>query len=149
MEKQMNRLFMLILATIFLCGCGPKMPDTIPVSGKVTCGGKEWPNPGMLYFAPKENSKGLLRRPATAKFAVDGTFEVTSFKPGDGLVQGTYIVTIECWKKTPSMQKPTGISAVPMKYQNQSTSDFIIDVDMTKPSIEINFDLLKGAPPKK
>lgn len=91
----MKYFFIFALATIFLCGCGPVRPKTVPVNGKITYFGGEWPNSGDLYFAPEKSADGYSLRPASGKLAKDGSFEVMSFEPGDGLVPGKYLVTIQ------------------------------------------------------
>ena len=139
----MRYLFFCALAVVFLCGCGPSRPKMVKVRGKVTYGGGEWPNPGMLYFAPEKNADGFPLRPASAELAKDGSFEAFSFEPGDGLFPGRYLVTIECWKTPPTMKNPQTISAVPPKYQNPQTTDFIVEVGKDQSSIEIEFDIPK------
>ncbi|MGD9126567.1 MAG: hypothetical protein PVH19_04235 [Planctomycetia bacterium] len=137
----MRYFFCFALVAVLFCGCGPSRPKTVPVHGKVTYFGGEWPSPGMLYFAPKESAEGFPLRPASAELAKDGTFTVSSFEEGDGLLPGKYVVTIECWKVAPTMRNPNPSSAVPRKYQSQETSDFIVDVSEDQSSIEITFDV--------
>ena len=129
--------------TVFLVGCGPKMPETVRASGRVTYAGGDWPNEGMLYFASLGDGSGQVLRPTSAHFGRDGAFEVTSFTQGDGMVPGRYVVTIECWKTPPSMTGSPGVSAVPAKYRNQKTSDFLVEIETGQSSIEITFDVPK------
>lgn len=137
----MRRLVWTAFAIALLAGCGHKMPDTVPVAGKVTYGGGAWPSPGMLYFASTAAAEGRPMRPALAEMTTAGDFVVTSFEQGDGLVPGRYVVTIECWKTPPTMSGGAGISAVPAKYRNQGTSDFFVDVSPGGSSIDVKFDV--------
>ena len=68
----------------------------------------------MLFFAPSEPAEGFPRRPGTADFNEDGEFEASSFKTGDGLLPGKYVVNVECWEVPPSMGAgPPAKTAVP------------------------------------
>ena len=72
-------------------------------------------------------------------FDVDGTFEVTSFELGDGLVPGTYRVRIECWEQYPGDFRP-GVSYVPEKYEPEQ----LVIEDDTREAVEVSYDV----PPK-
>ena len=93
---------LLVLLLLPAC-CGPGRPTTIPVTGTVTFGGKAPPAEGAIYFAPLEPAPGYDKRPGRARFGTDGLFAATSFEDGDGLLPGTYRVSIECWKSPPLM----------------------------------------------
>lgn len=80
--------------TVFLLGCGPGGPETIPIRGTVTLADGTVPKNCTVYFQPTEVAQGDPLRPATANVGEDGSFEVTSFREGDGLVPGTYQVKI-------------------------------------------------------
>ena len=101
---------------IVLSGCcGPSRPTTIPVSGTITFAGGPPPAEGAIYFAPVSTAAGYDKRPGRARFDTSGKFSATSFADGDGLVPGTYKVTIECWKTPPLMGSP-GNNHVPANF---------------------------------
>src|SRR3990170_6421261 len=79
------------------CVGGNDLP-LVPVSGRVTFDGKSCPKSGTILFVqvPGTGKSGLPTPPARATFGVDGRFEATSFQKGDGLLPGTYQVSISC-----------------------------------------------------
>jgi hypothetical protein len=138
-----------LLATFALfcaVGCQKAGVPLVPVEGKLTYGGGEWPKPGMLYFAVKEPATDMPRKPGTAILNTDGTFKAKTFVDGDGLVPGTYSVNIECWKEPPSMgpKMSQGVSYVPEKQRSGATSGFLIEVPMdAKEPIKVERDVPK------
>ncbi len=85
-----------VLALLLAAGCGNPR-GTVPVVGRVTFGGQPPPQPGYVYFVPRNDDPSCAgRRPGTAIFAKDGAFTANSFEGGDGLVPGTYEVRVTC-----------------------------------------------------
>lgn len=93
---------LLMLLLLGLPGCGRNLPQTVPVSGRVTFGGEPPPAPGIVNFQPVEGAEGLPLRPGSGRFGKDGHFEVTSFEGDRGLVPGRYRVTITCLAGEPA-----------------------------------------------
>jgi len=92
-------------------GCGPSGPKRIQVHGKVTFGGNPPPGPGSVYFASERPAEGFPARGGYGNFEQgDGRFVVGSVKPDDGLMPGTYRVTIECWKRPPGGDGTPGVA---------------------------------------
>ena len=84
----------LAAATVLPCwGCktneGPHIGSTVPVKGKITYQGKPI-SQGRIIFEPTDAS-----RPAHGTINKDGTFELSTFKHGDGAVPGTHRITVE------------------------------------------------------
>jgi len=80
-------------------GCGPRgLPDTVAVQGRVTFAGGDCPHPGYVFFVPEPNQAGSAAAPraASGRFERDGRFSVTTLRPEDGLVPGTYAVRVVC-----------------------------------------------------
>jgi len=129
-------------------GCGPKRPETVPVSGRVTYHGK--PVAGAhVMFQPEQG------RPAVATTGPDGSYRLTTFVAGDGALLGRHRVTIQATRVTGiaqpksfeeemrSVGKSTGTRAlewlVPQKYSSLETTPLTAEV---KPGENaINFDL--------
>jgi hypothetical protein len=141
-RAKMNRILALLLAlSLFgsIVGCSDNGLGLVPVSGKVTFAGQPPPKGGTITFNPITVQEGLPRRPGTAQFAQDGTFTVTSFKKGDGLVPGTYHPRVACWKAPPDSNDPSSfdrLNYVPKDFQpdpivvaaDADEVDVIIDV---------------------
>jgi hypothetical protein len=133
----------LLFALAALAGCGQSGPEVVPVEGKITYGGGSWPRGGSLYFASAEPAAGLPRRPASATFDASGEFRPTSFKPGDGLVPGRYLVSVEAWESAPTMGAKPPRSLVPKKYQSPQTSGLEIEVVSGQGKITKTWDIPK------
>jgi hypothetical protein len=76
---------------LLLAGCGDGLPETAPVTGKVTYQGKVV-SEGKIGFYP---SQGV---PAFGQIQSDGHFTLSTFKPGDGAIPGHHTVTIEAMR---------------------------------------------------
>ena len=85
-----NRLVanIFVLAVFSLVGCGEQL---YPVKGKVMFEGKPMLGGGSITFMPQGTDK---LREAGAEIKEDGTFELTTAKPGDGAIAGDYRVVI-------------------------------------------------------
>jgi hypothetical protein len=95
-----------LMVVVVVGGCGGDKLTTVPVSGRITFGGGACPAEGTVVFSPVAVEKGLPRRPGTAQFKQDGTFTVTSFRDGDGLIPGRYRPIVSCWKGEPRNDDP-------------------------------------------
>lgn len=122
-----------------VCGCGTEaeeFPETFPVTGKVSLRGEPL-SKGAISFVPTNG------RPATANIEADGTYRLSTFKPGDGAVPGPYRVTISAMDTDPMQMPrpgdPPPKSLVPKKYSKTATSDLKATVE--KKTNEIPFDL--------
>ena len=127
-----------------LVGCGNDLPKTVPVEGRITYGGGDWPTSGVLYFIAVKPAQGFPSRPGSAAFGKDGRFAVTTFQANDGLLPGEYRINVECWESRPSMDAQAGRSYVPTKFQAGMSSDFkvVVPADSSDP-LELSFDVPK------
>jgi hypothetical protein len=135
-----------VLAAV--AGCGGNALSLVPVSGKVTFSGGPCPAAGNVGFTPIEVEPGLPRRPGSGQFREDGTFQVTSFKKGDGLVPGRYRVTVMCFSglPDPTSRDPWGdVSYVPKDFQAPE-----LVVQKRGDAVEVTYDVpLKKLPYRK
>lgn len=92
-------LAVLMLALGSLAGCGGGGPKTIPVSGVVTFQGRDQPEVCRLFFRP-ETSQGPSR-PSVTEVEDDGTYEARAFKDSDGLIPGTYRISVSYFDPKP------------------------------------------------
>lgn len=133
-----------LLATLAFVGCGGgDHPDTIPVRGRLTYGGGDWPKPGRIFFTPLEPAEGFPRHAGTAEFETDGRFRAKTWEEGDGLMPGKYRVSIECWKSPPSMGDPSTLSYVPIDLRIAARSQWEIEVTPGGEALEIERDVPK------
>jgi hypothetical protein len=107
-------------------GCSSKQSMTVPVSGHITFGGGTCPAEGTIVFSPLAVEKGLPRRPGIAKFQQDGSFTVTSFREGDGLIPGHYRPIVNCWKGEPHNDDPSSFERLNYVPSNYKAAEIVV-----------------------
>ena len=145
-----RRLAGCFLAGLFVltgvAGCGgPSAPKTVKVCGKVTLDGKPL-EAGQVIFQPVKPAAGYPKRPATASLRADGSYELSSFRSGDGVVPGEYQVSINTRTSGPTPEDPNApeVWEAPKKYGNPASSGLTATVPSEgKSDLEFNFDLQK------
>lgn len=134
-----------ILGLLLVMGCssgdeGPAgRPKTFPVDGVVLHNGKPVEGATVVFNSPTEN------RGATALTDGKGRFKLTTFKPGDGAVEGKHEVQISKIEieKGPTRDPeatpppPKEIHFLPKKYAEFKTSGLTAEV---KPSGDNHFE---------
>jgi len=131
--------FVILLVTIFCFGCqGSSLPGLAPVSGVVTLDG----NPidgATVVFIPRDFS---TQRNAFALTNTSGSFRMTTVKENDGVLPGTYIVTVTKHEKSGQVIKldeydvETGeqltfepsVNRLPAVYENEASTPLEITV---------------------
>jgi hypothetical protein len=93
-------------------GDGPHAPATLPVRGKVLYKGRPLAG-GSVRFEPEDSG-----REAFGAIGPDGTFELTTFRNGDGAVSGVHRVAV----------RPSGRGRLPAKFQSPSSSGVSVEV---------------------
>lgn len=77
----------LLVAVSFDVGCSPRRPATVPVRGVVTLDGSPLGGATVLF-------QPVAGTPGRAVTADDGSFELTTFDPGDGALLGRHRVAV-------------------------------------------------------
>lgn len=117
----------IFVACIFGCG-GPQPPETVQiVNGQVMHRGK--PAVGAIVSFHKVGADPNVGQPS-GKVQDDGTFTLTSYRPGDGAAVGEYRVTIS-WRESigGSLSDPDyGPEKLPKKYQSPESSGLTVTV---------------------
>jgi len=135
-------LWAMVATSAFLSGCDSGRPGLVKVTGRVTLNGGDWPYPGVLILAPISSAAaGGSLRPALAPFDTSGHFVAQTWKPGDGVLPGTYKVAVECWEVPPTMDGPPAQGPVPEKYRTVTTSDLQIEVSPDRDDVEVTLDV--------
>jgi hypothetical protein len=140
--RPVSRLLLVLPFVVLFASCGSNLPETVRVSGQVTFNGQPPPAAGSVLFLPIETAEGFPSRPASGAFGVDGRFTATTFKPGDGLMPGKYLLSVESFDFPPNLQGNPGKSHVPKKYQSPQTSGFKLDVTPGMKAQEIMLDVV-------
>jgi len=126
---------------IAVCGCGKNPTQTIPVSGRITFAGGACPAEGTITFSPEAVETGRPRRPGTAQFGRDGTFTVTSFHEGDGLIPGRYRPIVSCWKGEPRNDDPSSFER--LNYVPKNFKAEVVNVAASDKSVVVSLDIPK------
>ena len=123
-----NQFFVVVFAIIVVAGCGGSF---IPTGGKVTYeDGTPVPAGGIVFETGNFMADGRIQP--------DGTYTLSSLKPGDGLPAGTYKVTIS---GTAYDENDRRIEHVHPKFSNPETSELTAEV--TRGQNQFNFTVTK------
>lgn len=119
---------MLAAFGLALPGCGPKYPETFPVSGTVTLDGKPVAGAAVV-FTPEEGHQ------ATGTTDDSGRFELSTFQLGDGALPGPHRVTVAKTTTDPDEEEKV-VFIIPQKYGNLQTSELTCDVQAEMGPVE-------------
>jgi hypothetical protein len=128
-SKRLFRCFAFFLlaapGVILLVGCN-RGPAVAQVSGKVLYKDGSVPKGGVriVRFEPSDDSPAEIRRPAGGAIADDGTFVLSTRKPGDGIYLGKYAVTFTVIK-APREQ----ISLIKPEYTRAASTPYHVTID--------------------
>lgn len=124
---------LVVLALVASVGCKPKAAweTTYPTSGKVTFKGRPVKGAEIAFF-PTDTSFPESVRPQ-AKSKEDGSFEVWTYKQGDGAPVGSYKVTLVHNEVTVSkdtvVAKPNDL---PVKYSRRDSTNLEVKITAGK-----------------
>jgi hypothetical protein len=125
-------LLLTLLACVVSAGCN-RGPTLVPASGRVTFNGKPL-DAGAIMVQP------IAGPAAQAKIGPDGTFQLGTFKPGDGAIVGMATVRVFCRKDItpPGGEQAWGPSLIPERYNRFDTSGLTVDIKAGMPPLEIS-----------
>jgi hypothetical protein len=140
-----------------LAGCGSGSVTAYPVKGKITLDGKTMKGGGSIAFLPFGTQQG---KAAGGEIAEDGTFQLTTYTPGDGSMVGEFRVIILQSADREPQATPDGKAApklvatvkpderIPLIYGDAQQSPLKAKVEARSDN-ELNFDLKKSAGPAR
>lgn len=125
-------------------GCAKSGPEMVPIHGDISYNGATLQNvtQGIVRYTPKEG--GTAAREATGRIQPDGTFVLTTFNAGDGVVAGEYLITVTA-NSGPMLtreQAESGAkhaapkSIVPEKYRSAVTSGLTDSVNSSHSGVK-------------
>lgn len=132
----MSKYFLIsaALAALILTGCGDGRPSRVKTSGQVLLNGQPltFKGDGFVQVIPADN------RPATGKInPSDGTFTLTTFEDGDGVVPGEHKVAVWVNALGPGGQ---AVNLLPREYADTSSSGLTIVVDQATDALKIELE---------
>jgi hypothetical protein len=142
-------LVSLACAVICVVGCSggdgePRLP-TVKVKGKLYVDDKPYGG-CRLNFAPTDTQADKSKpqpRQATAKVADDGTFELTTYEPGDGVPAGKYNVVLAAHiaDTTATKLPPAGTAPNPLDNSVPIIKPFSIEIQKPDDGKPLQLDL--------
>ncbi len=143
LNRRRTKLLALLmpLCLIGILGC-QKRAATAQIRGKVLFKDGTVPKGGVcvVKFEPAEDTTAEIRKAASGRIEPDGSFEMATRKPGDGVFLGNYAVTFSVWK---GPRDPTSLIA--LKYTRAGTTPYKIIVDGDKDDLFYEIEPI-GAP---
>jgi hypothetical protein len=130
---------LLIIALVWwagIAGCGQSL-STAQVRGKVVFKGSSLPKAGirMVRLEPMADTTAAVRKGASGSINDDGSFEVYTRRPGDGVLLGKYAVTFVFCKGSTDQQ-----SLIPGKYTKAATTPFHLTVEDDTDDLEYELE---------
>jgi hypothetical protein len=95
----------------------------------------------LVQFQPSESSTAEVRKGATGPINPDGTFEMYTRQPGDGVHNGEYVVTFLVRKTVFDTN-----SLVDSKYVTPHTTPLKVQVDGSTDDLNFEIERAPGAP---
>lgn len=135
-----SRCTIVAIALIAL-GCQDDPLAKVRVHGIVTFDGGPCPAAGRVTFSPIEVANGAPRRPAAGVFETDGAYEAMSFRPGDGLIPGKYLVGVACFDPAKLSGAPSDQEFMAASYVADDFQPAELIVEPGSGPIEFNFDV--------
>ncbi len=137
-------------ALVLVClplGCGRSLPDTVPVSGRVTWNG-EPVRAGTIAFMPADTETDSLHRVALGRIEADGSYRLSTFGTNDGALPGDYHVAVSDQGDFAAEVRPGARSSpqgnVPARYAVPHTSGLNANVPAGSRRLVIDFHLPAG-----
>jgi hypothetical protein len=127
MFQRIQSLMPLLVAAACVAGnagCGESHP-VAQVRGKVICTGGTLPAAPirMVRLQPTSDSGAVIRKGASGSINDDGSFELYTRRPGDGVHAGKYAVTFAFYKGAMDQK-----SLIPAKYASAATTPLQLEV---------------------
>lgn len=121
-----------VIVIMALGGCGPRI-EMATVRGRVLVDGKPLGS-GSVMVQPKVGPA------ARGQIGADGSFELSTYRPGDGVRLGPAAVRVTSVARVVAaadQEQTTGQSLIPMRYADFTTSGISIDVTAGMEPVEI------------
>jgi hypothetical protein len=117
---------LVLIVALTCCSCSRHSDkEVFTVRGSVMFEGKPTPN-AVVFFHPQGEPRSGTPM-SSGVVGPDGSFEITTFQPGDGAPAGMYAVSI-VWKKPAAVGDRDEVYLLPERYINPQTSGLRVEV---------------------
>lgn len=138
-RRRFAKLALPVLVLATLAGCGDGRPARVEVSGKVLIDGEPVTG-GIVQFV----SEGV--RPSAGKINQEGSFTLSCYDEGDGIIPGNYKVMVAA-KEILSETKVRWLA--PKKYADYRISGLSFDISESTDDLTIELTWGKRKPKRK
>jgi hypothetical protein len=142
-HRYLARLFLIAVALLGgTIGCGKTRP-VAQVRGKINFKESSLQNAGirMVRFEPTADTNATIRKGASGTINEDGSFELYTRRPGDGVYLGKYAVTFAFYRGAMDQR-----SLIPAKYTSAATTPYQVVIDDDRD--DLNFEIEPVGPSK-
>jgi hypothetical protein len=111
------------------------------VKGKVLYKDGTVPQGGVrvIRFEPASDTTATIRKTASGQIQDDGSFELFTRKPGDGVFLGKYAVTFTHWRGTRDR-----VSLIDEKYTTAATTPYHVTVEEDVDDLKFEIEPAQG-----
>ena len=124
-----SRIFVALLTLMLpaAVGCGGRESYEVSGIARYMDGSPITGGVRVIRLEPTQDTTATVRKAAGGNIAPDGSFEVFTRRPGDGVIPGKYAVTFTVLDKAMG-----GKSLIPQKYTSGVETPFELEVDDDK-----------------
>ena len=135
------RSLILVCTLLLVSAVGCNDRPTAQVKGKVLFKDGTVPQGGVrvIRFEPASDTTAVIRKTASSSILEDGSFDLFTRKPGDGVILGKYIVTFTVWRGPRDR-----VSLIDEKYTAKATSPYTITVDDDMDDLKFEIEPIKN-----
>lgn len=143
MKRQPGCLLLVLVSAAGLCGCGGggDMPELVPLTGKVSLGGKPLEN-AQVMFVPTEGRPSIAYTDASGEFEMQYKEGEPGVKPGPGKLAITTLLEPDPDSEDPVRQKGRKEEA-PEVVTTIEKTPIKVEAREDMPPLEINLDEYK------
>jgi hypothetical protein len=132
----------LAFTLLFVPAVGCNDRPTAQVKGKVLYKDGSVPKGGVrvIRFEPTADTTAAIRKTASSEIADDGSFDLFTRKPGDGVILGKYAVTFSVWRGPRDR-----VSLIDEKYTAKATTPYTVTVEDDMDDLMFEIEPIGGA----
>jgi hypothetical protein len=137
-RNHFNSLSLFLITAAYMggmVGCGKSLP-VAQVGGKINLKDSSLQKAGirMVRLEPTADTNANVRKGASGTIKEDGSFELYTRRPGDGVYLGKYAVTFAFYRGAMDQK-----SLIPAKYTSAATTPYQVVVDQDRN--DLNFEI--------